>query len=107
MASIKKKIVGKQTYYYLEHTIRKKGVVQNRETYLGKKIPKNIEDIKKQFLSKIYQEKWYPILDKIKSGFQGEIKKVPASVENKQMVAFAVKFTYDTQRIEGSKLTLR
>jgi len=107
MATIKKKTIGKQTYYYLEHTIRKHGAIQKKETYLGKKIPKNIEDIKKQFLSDIYKEKWHSVLDKIKKGFLVEVKKIPASVESKQKAAFVIKFTYNTQRIEGSKLTLR
>ncbi len=107
MASIKKKVIGKQTYYYLEHTIRKQGTAKTEELYLGKKIPKNIEDIKKQFLSKIYQEKWHPTLDKIKKGFEQESRKIPPSAEKKETETFAIKFTYNTQRIEGSKLTLR
>lgn len=46
MVSIKKKRIGKQTYYYIEHTIRHKDKVQKKERYLGKKLPKNIEALK-------------------------------------------------------------
>ena len=53
MVSIKKKQIGKQTYYYLEHTVRHKGKIQKRGKYLGKTLPKNIEDMKKELLSEM------------------------------------------------------
>ena len=43
MVTVKKKVIGKQTYYYLEHTIRHEGKIQKRERYIGKKRPKNIQ----------------------------------------------------------------
>jgi hypothetical protein len=44
MVTIKKKQIGKQTYYYLEHTFRHKGEIWKKERYLGKKLPENIEE---------------------------------------------------------------
>jgi Fic family protein len=107
MVTIKRRVIGKQTYFYLEHNIRKNGRIEKREKYLGKKIPDDIEKIKSQFLSGIYQEKWYPVLDRIKEGFSREIKKMPEFAKEKETETFMIRFTYDTQRIEGSKLTLR
>ncbi len=107
MVTIKKREIGKQTYYYLEHTIRKKSKVQIRELYLGKKIPKNIEELKRKFLSDIYKEKWHPLLNKIKEGFSKEVRRMPQSAREKEIETFTIRFTYDTQRIEGSRLTLR
>jgi Fic family protein len=107
MAIIKKKIIGRQTYYYLEHTVREGTRVEKKELYLGKKIPKDIEEIKKRFLYNIYKEKWHRILERIRKGYQRELRKMSISARKKEIESFAVQFTYDTQRIEGSRLTLR
>ncbi len=107
MVTVKKKMIGSRTYYYLEHTIRKKGKVKKKELYLGKKIPKNIEEVKSSFLSEIYKEKWHAFLGRIKEGFSKEKQRMPQSAREKEIETFAIRFTYDTQRIEGSKLTLR
>ncbi|MBI4450401.1 Fic family protein [Candidatus Woesearchaeota archaeon] len=107
MATIRKRQVGKQTYYYLEHTIRKNARIQKKEKYLGKNLPKNVEQLKKTFLHDVYKERWHVILDKIKQGFSKELKKTPESVREEELEKFAIHFTYDTQRIEGSTLSLR
>ena len=39
MVTIRKKQIGEQTYYYLEHTVRKKENIEKKEQYLGKTIP--------------------------------------------------------------------
>jgi len=107
MASIKKKVLGSKTYFYLGHTIRKDGKVEYREMYLGENIPKGIDRIKADFLAGIYKEKWHGVLESIRKTYSSEISKMPPSVREKQIDSFAIKFTYDTQRIEGSKMTLR
>ncbi|MBI5159702.1 Fic family protein [Candidatus Micrarchaeota archaeon] len=107
MVTVKKKTVGTRTYYYLEHTIRTERGVATREKYLGTKIPNKIEELKVQFLSEIYKERWYPALNAIKENYFKEEKKTPESVLEKRVRSFSVKFTYDTNRIEGSKLTYR
>lgn len=107
MATIKKKILKGKVYYYLEHSIREGKKVQKKELYLGTKIPKNIDEIKKKFLDEIYQEKWYVDINRIKKRFYKEQKTIPKSVKEKELQSFATRFTYDTQRIEGSTLTRR
>lgn len=107
MVTIKKKTVGTKTYYYLEHTVRTGHGVTTKEKYLGTKIPNKIEELKTQFLSEIYKERWCPALNKIKENYSKEEQKTPKSVLEKQARLFSVKFTYDTSRIEGSKLTYR
>ncbi len=107
MVIVKKKIVGKKTYYYLQHTIRtKKGVIA-KEKYLGTTSPKELEAAKAAFLSEIYKTRWYGKLDRIKENYEEEQQKTPKSILEKQARIFSVKFTYDTNRIEGSKLTYR
>lgn len=107
MVTIKKKTKDGRTYYYLEHAIRKGKKVQKKEEYLGKKLPENIEEIKKEFMNKIYKEKWFPLFDNVKRNFSEEWGKIPTSAKEKEIETFAIRFTYDTQKIEGSKLTLR
>jgi Fic family protein len=104
---LKKKQIGGQTYYYLEHSFRQQDKVQKKEIYLGKKVPKNIEEIKKKFIFDIYKEKWFEIFEKVKRNYSKEEKATPKSAKEKETENFAVKFTYNTQRIEGSKLSLR
>ncbi|MRN41459.1 MAG: Fic family protein [Nitrosopumilales archaeon] len=81
--------------------------MQSKEIYLGRKIPRNIEEIKGKLLKTIYEKEWYPLLDRIKEKYSKEIKLMPRSSREKQMAIFASRFTYNTQRIEGSKLTLK
>lgn len=107
MVTIKTKKIGTKTYYYLEHTFRDGETTKRKEIYLGKEIPKDIETIKKQFVSEIYRDKWYGQLDQIKKNCAKELLATPKAAREKEKETFAVKFTYNTQRIEGSTLTLR
>lgn len=107
MVAIRKKTVGKQAYYYLEHSFRENGRVEKKEKYLGKTLPQNIEELKRQFISEIYREKWFDLFDKIKEEYRAQEKTTPPSAREKELENFAIKFTYDTNRIEGSTLTFR
>lgn len=107
MVTVRKKRVGKHTYCYLEHTIRDKDRVKKKEKYLGKQLPKNIEELKSQFLSEIYTERWHPLLDEIGKAYSKEVESMPKSLSEKELKTFSIRFTYDTNRIEGSSLTLR
>jgi len=105
MASIKKKVLKGQTYYYLEQSFREGGKVHTKEVYLGRKIPPNIEEIKRDFLDGIYRKLWYADVDRIRKNFLKNQRVMPKSVKEKELESFATSFTYDTQRIEGSTLT--
>lgn len=103
MVSIIKRKKGNNNYYYLKHTTRKR----QKEKYLGITIPKNIEDIKREFLLNFYREEWLPQLEEIFSYNKKSQKQIPKSILKKLLESFSVNFTYHTQRIEGSALTLR
>jgi Fic family protein len=107
MVSIRKRVIGKQTYYYLVHSVRMNDVIEPRELYLGKTIPKNIDEIKHEFMHDIYSEKWFPLLDRIKESYYRQQKDMPTSARQKELEAFMINFTYHTQRIEGSTLSLQ
>jgi len=81
--------------------------VRKREIYLGKKLPQNVEQIKRKLIADIHGEKWHPLLERIKENYVRERRSSPASSRIKEIENFAIRFTYDTQKIEGSTLTLR
>lgn len=104
MEIIKRK-KGKETYYYLHQTFREGKKVRVKEKYLGKEIPKNIEEIKIDFI-KEFKENLYGKLEKIKNNFQKEWKKIPQSAKLKELEEISIAFTYNTNAIEGSTITL-
>ena len=85
MVSIKKKIISNKTYHYLQHTYRFNGKVCYKERYLGEKIPKNIDKIKKDFLEDLYHDLWYNKFDKIKKDFKKNQTKMPRSIVKKEL----------------------
>lgn len=107
MASVRKKTAGKQEYYYLEHSFRERGKIQKKEKYLGKTLPDNLEELKRQIIAETYRDKWLDLFDKIKTEYSAQEKTTPPSAREKETENFIIKFTYDTNRIEGSKLTFR
>lgn len=107
MVVVRRRTVKGRTYYYLEHSIREGEKVCKKEIYLGDRIPRNIEEIKTELLKDIYREKWYADVERIKENFSKEQRRMPKSVREKELLSFAIRFTYDTQRIEGSTLTRR
>ena len=107
MVEIRKERRGAKTYYYIEHSVREDGSVRKKRFYVGETLPKNIESMKKKFLYDIFKEKWFPFLDSIKRAHTKEIKTMPKSAQKKELEHFMIKFTYETQRIEGSTLSLR
>lgn len=102
----RRKVRGKQAYY-LSHTYRQNGKVKYRETYVGEKLPGNLDRIKNEFLQGVYKEKWFNSFESIKKAYSKEQSITPKEIKEKNLEAFAIRFTYDTNRIEGSKLTLR
>ena len=107
MVTIKKRRVGTRDYLYLKHAFRTPQGIETREKYLGARLPANIEEVKRDFLTEIYKERWYPLLEVICTNYTRELRTIPRSAREKNVRSFAVKFTYDTSRIEGSKLTYR
>ena len=96
---------GNKSYYYLQHSFRENGEVITRELYLGQKIPKNIEHIKKNLIKEMNIH-LYKKLETIRNHFQEEWKTLPASAKEHELKEIAIAFTYNTNAIEGSTITL-
>jgi Fic family protein len=104
---VKKRRIGGSTYYYLVHSMREGGKVHKKELYLGKKLPRNVQEIEQEMRTKIFRERWQPLLDRITENYSKEARLMSKSAREKELDTFAIRFTYDTQRIEGSTLSLR
>ena len=104
MRIIKRK-KGKQEYFYLQHSLRKEGKVITKERYVGIEIPNNIDEIKSNFLKEIKFD-IYKKLEVIGKDFRKEWQSIPESAKKKQLEEISISFTYNTNAIEGSKITL-
>ena len=96
---------GKQEYLYLQHSYRLNGRLVTKERYLGKTIPTDIAIIKRTF-KKECQQGLYANLEIIKKHFQEEWKRIPKAIQEKEKEEIAIAFTYNTNAIEGSTITL-
>ena len=94
-----------KNYFYLIGSFRRNGKVITKEKYIGAEIPKNIEEIRKEFRKQIRVD-LYKKLGIIKNNFQAEWKKIPESVKQKEKEEISIAFTYNTNAIEGSTITL-
>ncbi|MBI2452113.1 Fic family protein [Candidatus Pacearchaeota archaeon] len=103
---------GNKIYFYLQHSFRKQGKVKTVERYLGKAEELSDKDMKikiQEMADEILKESkggLYKKLDKIKENFQKEWKKIPESAKKKELEEIAIAFTYNTNAIEGSTITL-
>jgi|SRR3989344_261348 len=100
-----KRTKGKKEYFYLQHSFRKGKKIETKEVYLGKIIPKNIESIKERLRIELKKE-LYKKLEKIRVNFKEEWKKYPQTIKQKEIEEIAIAFTYNTNAIEDSTITL-
>lgn len=107
MVNLRIKEVNGKKYYYLEHTIREGNRFWNKRKYLGSEAPKDIELIKERFMHDIFLGKYKKILETIKKKFSEDFSKYPPSAKEQYIESFMIKFTYNTNRIEGSTLSLK
>lgn len=102
---IVKRKKGAKEYFYLQHSFRENNKVTTREKYLGKSIPKNLEKIKQALESKS-KNALHEKIEKIKKSFEKEWETYPKTVKEKVKEQIAIAFTYNTNAIEGSTITL-
>lgn len=101
MVSLVKRKKGNQYYYYLRHNAGK----EQKEIYLGVRIPKNIEQLKRQFYLDLLRQKWIGQLETIGKQYRKFTKDMTKPEERNQLEVFSFDFTHDTNKIEGSTLT--
>lgn len=102
---IVKRQKGNKFYFYIQYSFREGGRVITKERYLGQAVPKNIEQIKERFAEE-ERSRIYAKLEKISEDFQRYWGRLPKSVQEKEKEEIAIAFTYNTNAIEGSAITL-
>lgn len=96
---------GNKRYFYLKSSQRKGKKVITKEKYLGKEIPKNIDEISSKFKEEVNKD-INDKLETIRKNFQDEWKRIPESVRKRELEEISIAFTYNTNAIEGSTITL-
>ena len=94
-----------RTYFYLEHPVKIDGHVKKYSKYLGKAIPENVDELKKQFLFEINSSRWAAVselakrkMESLQNGLSSE------QIENMQHNS-ALSFSANSLMISGSKIT--
>ena len=96
---------GNREYFYLQHSLRKGKKVITKEKYLGIEMPVNINEIISEFRRELQNDVNKKLIV-IKEHFQLEWKRIPESVREKELEEISITFTYNTNAIEGSTITL-
>ncbi len=99
------KKIGNKKYFYLKDSKRKGNRVITKEKYLGIEIPPNIDELVNEFKKEV-QKDINQKLEAIRNNFQDEWKKIPESARKKELEEISIAFTYNTNAIEGSTITL-
>jgi Fic family protein len=76
-----------------------------REIYVGAYLPKNIEQLKRQFYLDLLRQKWIGQLETIGKQYRKFTKDMTKPEKQNQLEVFSFDFTHDTNKIEGSTLT--
>jgi len=107
MAVLRRRKIGKKHYYYIEHSYKIGKKVKVLSKYLGRKRPNNIEELKKAMEFSAMRGLWSKTLVSIKKNYAKELEKLPKVAKQKQIESFMVEFVYNSNKIEGSKLSYR
>jgi Fic family protein len=104
---VQKRRRGRNTYYYLVYSYRDGQKVRKLERYLGRELPKSLVQVKERLGHEATTKQWGEALEKVRIQYSSDLNRMPQSIREKELGTFAIKFTYDSNRIEGSSLTLR
>ena len=96
---------GNKKYFYLQHSLRKGKKVITKEKYIGIEMPADINETISKFRKEV-QDDVNKKLVMIREHFQSEWKRIPESVKEKELEEISIAFTYNTNAIEGSTITL-
>ena len=95
------KISGKE---YLEYSYREK----SKDYKIRKRVQKdnNIEELKMELLIEIFEKRWEEDLSKLIKNYEKQFYSLPKPIQIKSLKQFGIRFTHNTNKIEGSSLSL-
>lgn len=108
MVFIRKRKKNGKVYYTAVRSFRVDGKVKKMERYIGKRKPTK-EQLEKLnlFITNYLNKNEIENINSIRDNFEEERQRLPKSIKEKNLRGFLIRFTYNTNRIEGSTLTLR
>ncbi|MFH0978339.1 MAG: Fic family protein [Candidatus Woesearchaeota archaeon] len=118
MAYIDRVKSGKKTFYYLGKTIRlgqkewkKIRIKLGEKEPTKEEIAAKLKDLRLEQY-KVYNEEYLDaakleVIDDFREVYQNHVKTIPKTVLEKEENAFVIRFTYNSNAIEGNRLTLR
>lgn len=105
MVSVRKRRIHGRDYYYLVHTFRVDGRVRTAERYLGSEVPEDLGRESELLLAQEWALRWYPRFEQLRHDARHEERALPPEIREKNLEEFSIRFTFNTNRIEGSQLT--
>lgn len=116
MVYIEKFEVGGNFYYKLVHTLRKGKKITHRTKYLGKNLPRKeeLKQLEEEFLTELRGERYKYLfqedVEKIehkKERYNEELGGLSSLEEEEHLKEFIIRFTYDSSKLSGVRVTLR
>ena len=95
-----------RTYFYLEHPVKIDGRVKKYSKYLGKAIPENVEELKKQFLFEINSSRWAAVSEQAKEKMESLQNGLSSEQIEMMQHNSALSFTANSLMVSGSKITM-
>lgn len=102
---IQKRRRGRNSYFYLVYSYRDGRKVRKVERYLGRKLPVSLSKIEEELAEKAVSKQWGTQLEEIRAKYSANLDRMPSALREQELNTFAINFTYDSNRIEGSSLT--
>ena len=97
------KIIKGKEYKYLRYSYQENNKKTIVELALGPE-PVDIESIKEKLMIKVVNKRWIPTVERIRQEYQQHMSKFNEDSIDAYLENFGMRFTYDTNKIEGSTL---
>ncbi len=103
-------------YYKLVHTLRKGKKITHRTKYLGKNLPgtDELKQLEEEFLNELRGERYEYFstedvenIEHKKEKYNEELGELSLLEEEERLKEFIIRFTYDSSKLSGVRITLR
>lgn len=105
MVTVRKLNQDGRIYYYLEHPVKVDGKVKKRARYLGKEIPENLEELKRQFLLDILNSRFAEVSRRARIIEEESTRGMNPEELKERNHRIAIDLTTSSLGIEGSRVT--
>jgi len=107
MVSIGKKTINGKDYHYLRYSYRENNEIKFIEKGIGRELPENLVQLNEKFIQEIVNKRWVQSVEEIKEKYIIKLGELSDYLKSEHLKEFGIRFTYHSNKIEGSTLTLR